>query len=597
MLTELEQENATKGIAFTRYCEDKRLSLRERVELFISVCRAVQHAHFKGIIHCALHPSHVVVVVSGNKPLAKVIDSEAATGKRHKLIQAMRGGDPGALADHLAYLSPEMADVSSTADIDTRSDVYSLGVLLYELVTGSLPVPWERLKDAGIPEALRLIREEEVQKPSDRLIESKEHPQTPATPHHMESREVAKALRGELDAVVMKALQKDPTQRYQTANELALDLQRYLADEPVEAYPSSGVNRIWKEANKYPRGLVAVAVLLLLLLSAGIMGASLTVWARQAETETRAAVEKALEESERTQKEAAEATNQRKDADTKKKEADDDRNAALAKSASLQSSLQAVNAVLDFFNDKVLSAGRAQGFSAGNWAEGFDKNTTLLKAVEEADKNVPKAFAAKPLGEALIREILGSTYLNLGEPAKAVKQYERALALREVGNGPADRATMECRDQLAKAYRLADRPNDASRLFDGDPNTPSHAEALAIRGSMLLEQKKPAEAESKLRECLAIREKIQPDDWTTFATKSMLGEALLEQKNYVEAEPLLVSGYKGLKQRETKIPPPDKSHLTKALERLVRLHENSGKQEKAAQWRKELELAKAAQNP
>lgn len=596
MLTELGKEKAIKGVSLTRYCEDKRLSLRQRLELFVSVCRAVQQAHYKGIIHGVLNPSNVLIDASGGKPVPKIVDFGAAATKRQRLTEAIQGGASGILDDQVEYLSPELADVSSTADIDTRGDVYSLGVLLYELLTGTLPVPRENLKDAAMPEILRRLREEEIPKPSERVREAKERPKTPA-PHQMEPGELAKALRGELDAVVMKALQKERGQRYQTANELAADLQRYLDGEPVEAYPTSGANRMWKEAKKHPRGLAAAVALFLLLLAAGLAGAYLTVQARQVDALARKTQKEVEEERERAKKEVAESESQRKEAETRKKQADDERDQALAAATAARSSMQAANAVLGFFSDKVLSAGRPEGWKGGNWAEVVGKNVKLLDAVDGAEKQVSKAFEDQPLAEAMIREILGSTYKDLGEPAKAVKQYERALALREVVAGPNDAATSACRNELDILYRRANRPDDASRLYEDTPNTPSHAEALAIRGSMLLTQKKPAEAESKLRECLTIREKIQPDDWTTFATKSMLGEALLDQKKYDKAESLLVSGYEGLKKREAQIPPSDKSHLTKALERLVRLHEKSGKQEKAAQWRKELELAKAAQSP
>ena len=157
--------------------------------------------------------------------------------------------------------------------------------------------------------------------------------------------------------------------------------------------------------------------------------------------------------------------------------------------------------------------------------------------------------------------------------------------------------TAACRNQLAVAYRLAGRTAEAGRLFDRNPNSPAHASALAVRGSMLLLQKKPAEAELKLRECLTIRQKIQPDDWTTFDTKSILGEALLDQKKFAEAEPLLLSGYEGMKQREDTIPSEDKPRLTKALERLVKLYEAWGKKDEAMKWRKELEATAARRNP
>jgi hypothetical protein len=156
--------------------------------------------------------------------------------------------------------------------------------------------------------------------------------------------------------------------------------------------------------------------------------------------------------------------------------------------------------------------------------------------------------------------------------------------------------TADCRNKLAVAYRLAGRTADAGRLFDYNLHSPTHAAALAVRGAMLLSQKKPAEAELKLRECLTIRQKVQPDDWTTFDTKSMLGEALLDQKKYADAEPLLLSGYKGMKEREANIPSQDKPRFTKALERLVQLYEAWSKPDKAAGWRKELKSIKASRN-
>src|SRR6185437_16004372 len=154
-------------------------------------------------------------------------------------------------------------------------------------------------------------------------------------------------------------------------------------------------------------------------------------------------------------------------------------------------------------------------------------------------------------------------------------------------------ATAACRNKLAVAYRLAGRAAEASRLYDQNFNSSFRASALAVRGSRLLSQKKPLEAEPKLRECLDIRQRIQPDDWTTFDAKSMLGEALLDQKKYADAEPLLLSGYEGLKQHEAKIPSQEKVHRTKALERLVQLYEAWGKNDKAAKWRKDPSAAKA----
>ena len=261
-----------------------------------------------------------------------------------------------------------------------------------------------------------------------------------------------------------------------------------------------------------------------------------------------------------------------------------------------QRSEEETKAILAFFKDKLLSAGRPANVSLTEafWAGGQGKEVTLRQAVDEAASQVADAFADRPLEEASVREILGLAYLNVGEPARAVKQYERALALREAMLGVNHPDTAACRNKLAIAYRLAGRTAEAARLLDHNPNTSAHASALAVSGLLLLSQKKPVEAELKLRACLTIRQKIQPDDWTTFETKSILGEALLDQRKFADAEPLLLSGYEGMKQRKAKIPSQDKARLTKALERLVRLYEVWNKKDKADWWRKKLATAEAA---
>ncbi len=245
-------------------------------------------------------------------------------------------------------------------------------------------------------------------------------------------------------------------------------------------------------------------------------------------------------------------------------------------------------AVLDFFKRTLLSGGHSGDLAEAFWSGGQGRDISLRKALDKTEPQVADAFGDRPLGEASVREMLGMAYLSVGEPSQAVKEYERALALREAVQGASQPDTANCRNQLAVAYRLAGRTDEAGRLFDQNASSPSHAAALAVRGAMLLIQKKPAEAELKFRECLAIRQKHQPDDWTTFDAKSGLGEALLDQKKFAEAEPLLVSGYEGMKQRKDKIPAQDMPRLNKALERLVRLYDAWGKPDEAAMWRKEL---------
>jgi hypothetical protein len=256
-------------------------------------------------------------------------------------------------------------------------------------------------------------------------------------------------------------------------------------------------------------------------------------------------------------------------------------------------------AVLDFFKNSLLTAGRPGDGSLADafWAAGQGKDVTLRKAIDLAESQVSNAFADRPMAEAAVREMLAMGYVNVGEAARAVQQYQRALGLREAVQGDNDPETAACRNQLAVVYRLAGRTAEAAHLFDRSPDSATHANALAVGGMSLLIQKKPADAELKLRESLTIRRKIQPDDWTTFDTESILGQTLLDQKKLADAEPLLLSGYKGMKQREAAIPPQEKSHLTKALERLVKFYEARGDTDQATKWRQELKLAEAAKKP
>jgi tetratricopeptide (TPR) repeat protein len=265
-----------------------------------------------------------------------------------------------------------------------------------------------------------------------------------------------------------------------------------------------------------------------------------------------------------------------------------DLHAAQASEQAARRSELETRSILDFFKKTLLSAGRPVDASLSDvfWAGGPAKDVTLRKAVDVAESQVAETFTERPLAEASVREMLGLAYLTVGEPAQAVKQYERAFALRQALQGVNNPDAAACRNQLAVAYRLAGRTAEGGRLFDHNPNSAAYAATLLVSGSMLLAQKHPLEAELKLRECLTIRQKIQPNDWTTFDTKSVLGEALLDQDRFADAESLLLSGYEGMKQREASIPPSDHSHLTRAMERLVRLYESWGKEAEMVRWRK-----------
>lgn len=254
------------GLPITRFCDEQRLGLRERLNLFIEVCRAVQHAHQKGIIHRDLKPNNVLVAVCDGTPVPKIIDFGVAKALGERLTERTFVTAFGGIIGTLEYMSPEQAEFNAR-DIDTRADIYSLGVLLYELLTGTTPATRDRLKQAATSEALRMIREEEPPKPSTRLSESGRTPEPTSEQRRLELEKLSRTLRGDLDWIVMKALEKDRDRRYETANGFAMDVERYLADEPVLARPPSAAYRLRKFVRRNQRGLAAAALLGVMLLA------------------------------------------------------------------------------------------------------------------------------------------------------------------------------------------------------------------------------------------------------------------------------------------------------------------------------------------
>jgi tetratricopeptide (TPR) repeat protein len=253
-----------KGVPITKYCDEHRLTPRQRLELFVPVCQAVQHAHQKGIIHRDLKPSNVLVAQYDGRPVPKVIDFGVAKAAGQQLTEQTLVTGFGNVVGTLEYMSPEQAELNQL-DIDTRSDIYSLGVVLYELLTGSTPLDRKRLKQAAFAEILRVIREEEPPKPSTRLSNSTDSLPSVAARRQIEPAKLRKLVRGELDWIVMKALEKDRNRRYETANGFAMDVQRYLADEPVQACPPSMWYRLRKTARRNKVWLSAAACLSLAL--------------------------------------------------------------------------------------------------------------------------------------------------------------------------------------------------------------------------------------------------------------------------------------------------------------------------------------------
>jgi eukaryotic-like serine/threonine-protein kinase len=256
------------GVPINKYCDDNQLTPRERLELFVPVCRAIQHAHQKGIIHRDVKPSNILVTLSDGMPVPKVIDFGVAKATEQPLIERSQFTQLGTMVGTLEYMSPEQAEMSAQG-VDTRSDIYSLGVLLYELLTGSTPLSQLRIREAAYGEILRMIKEEEPPKPSSRLGGSGTALASIAAQRHMDSGKLTKLMRGELDWIVMKCLEKDRNRRYETANGLARDIERYLHGEPVYAYPPTANYRLRKFAGRHKAGVVIAGLILIFIVMLG----------------------------------------------------------------------------------------------------------------------------------------------------------------------------------------------------------------------------------------------------------------------------------------------------------------------------------------
>jgi len=317
-----------RGIPITDYCDQSNLSVGERLELFVQVCRAVQHAHQKGIIHRDIKPSNILVTLHDGRPVPKVIDFGVAKAIDRSLTAETLFTRFAEMVGTPLYMSPEQAEMTSL-DIDTRADVYSLGVILYELLTGSTPFDKERMRRAAFDEIRRIIREEEPPKPSTRISTLGDTRATVAARRHSEPNRLSQLVRGDLDWIVMKALEKDRARRYETANGLAMDVQRYLDDKPVEACPPSASYRFHKFARRNKAALATGAI----VLTALVTGTGLSIW--QAIRATRAeqlATTSLQAETEAHQEAAAAAAGeklQRERADRERAEAMRQRQVAL----------------------------------------------------------------------------------------------------------------------------------------------------------------------------------------------------------------------------------------------------------------------------
>jgi len=285
-----------KGMPITEYCDKNNLDTRQRLDLFIAACKAVQHAHQKGIVHRDIKPSNVLITLHDGKPVPKIIDFGIAKATQHRLTEKTLFTEYRQLIGTPEYMSPEQAEMSGL-DVDTRTDIYSLGVLLYELLTGTTPFDAEKLRSAAFDEMCKIIRETEPPKPSTRLSALGDLLGDVAKHRQVQPDQLYKIIRGDLDWVVMKTLEKDRTRRYETANELAGDIQRHLADEPVSAGPP-GVGYCVRKFVRRNRTLVMASMVIAVALVVGL-GISTLMYFRAEHARKEEAIARSLAEAAR----------------------------------------------------------------------------------------------------------------------------------------------------------------------------------------------------------------------------------------------------------------------------------------------------------
>jgi eukaryotic-like serine/threonine-protein kinase len=434
-----------KGVPITDFCNQAKVTVEGRLKLFVKVCQAVQHAHQKGIIHRDLKPSNILVCLYDGQPIPKVIDFGLAKAMHQPLTEHTLYTAHGLMVGTPLYMSPEQAEFNNL-DIDTRTDIYSLGVILYELLTGSTPLDRQRFKDAAWQEAVRLIKEEEPSKPSTKLSTSGSLP-TVAAQRGLEPAQLSRAVRGDLDWIVMKALDKERSRRYETANGLARDIERYLADDVVEARPPSATYRLRKLVRRN-QGLVVAASLIALVLVGGIAG---TTWGMIRAVQAQRA-EAARAEGERLAKLEAEAQ------ETKAMAAASAEKAAKEQAQKRLAQIEKGNEIItSIFTDLDI---RKEKKGAG------PLEAVLAERLVKAASQLEGEAVGDPLVVAGLQDRLGLSLLSLGHPTGAIPLFAKARETRRSHLGPDHPDTLSSMHNLAEGYLAAGKLDQALPLLE-----------------------------------------------------------------------------------------------------------------------------------